>query len=151
MEGRRRKRSDRRHDRVQGQSFMDVAREAFVRHLALDKWREIEDMRETLGFDWERALEEAGGFLQRGHYALLWVQKWREQVLPIANQGEPGRLFAAIEEMVATALHEEEGQRKIRGDRPLDEDPDYKAFLDGAVEKLLRQTAAELGPSHYDR
>ncbi len=126
---------------------MDVTRQAFVRHLALDKWREIEDMRETLGFDRDRAVRDAGSFLLRGGYAPLWIRIWQQHVLPQAHETDPGKLFAAIEAAIATALREEEGERKIRGDRPLDEDPEYKLFLDGALEKLLRQTAAELGPS----
>ncbi len=147
MEGQRRKRKDRRGDRVEGQSFMDVSRQAFVRHLALDKWREIEDMRETLGFDWGEAVLEAGNFLRRGGYAPLWVRRWQEHVLPQVDKADPGTLFAAIEGAIAAALHDEEGERKLRGDRPLEEDPEYKGFLDGALEKLLRQSAAELGPS----
>ncbi|MBI4241276.1 MAG: hypothetical protein HY613_06130 [Candidatus Rokubacteria bacterium] len=147
MEGQRRKRRDRRRDRVQGQAFMDAAREHFVRYVALEKWREIGDMRETLGFDWERAVQEAGTFLQRGRYASLWVQTWREHVLPQALDADPGKLFAAIEEAIAAALRAEEDERKIRGDRPLDEDSEYKTFLDTALEKLLRQTGAELGPN----
>ena len=144
MEERRRKRRDRREDRVQGQSFMDVTRQAFVRHLALDKWREIEDLRETLGFDWARAAEEACQFLTRGPYAPLWVRQWQADVLPTAPEGDPGTVFAAIERAVAGALLSEEGERKIRGDRPLDEDPEYKAFVDRGIEKLLSQQAGEL-------
>ena len=151
MEGRRRKRGDRRRDRVEGQAFMDAAREHFVRYVALEMWREIGDMRETLGFDWERAVQEAGTFLQRGRYASLWVRTWQERVLPRAQDADPGKLFAAIEGAIATALHEEEAERKLCGDRPLEEDPEYKAFLDTAIEKLLRQTGAELGPSQHDR
>jgi hypothetical protein len=126
---------------------MDAAREHFVRYVSLEKWREIGDLRETLGFDWERAVQEAGTFLQRGRYASLWVRTWREQVLPQTQDADPGKLFAAIEGAIAAALRAEEDERKIRGDRPLDEDSEYKAFLDIALEKLLRQTGAELGPS----
>lgn len=151
MEGRRRKRGDRRHDRVEGQAFMDAAREHFVRYMALERWREIEDTRETLGLDWERAVQEAGTFLQRGRYAWLWVRTWQEHVLSQAQESDPGKLFAAIEGAIAGALHEEEAERKLRGDRPLEEDPEYKAFLDTALEKLLQQTAAELGPSQHDQ
>ena len=133
-----------RQERVQGQSFMDVTRQAFVRHLALDKWREIEDMRETLGFEWARAAEEACQFLSRGPYAPLWVRQWQSDVLPAAPAGDPGKVFAAVERAVAGALRAEEEERRNRGDRPLDEDPEYKAFVDQGIEKLLRQQAGEL-------
>ena len=145
MEVRRRKRGERQHDRVQGREFMDVAREAFVRYVALDRWREIEDMRETLGFDWTQATQEAGRFLGRGVYAPIWDRQWQEHVLPQVQDADPGKLFAAIERAVAAALHAEEAERKIRGDRPLDEDAEYKAFLDSALEKLFRETSVDLG------
>ena len=151
MEKGRRKRRDRREDRVQGQSFMDVTRQAFVRHFALDKWREIEDMRETLGFDWARAAEEACQFLSRGTYAPLWTQQWRAQVLPAAGRGDPGNLYSTVEQAIAAALPEEEAARKTRGDRPLEEEPEYKGFLDTAVERLAQQSAAELGTGQHDR
>lgn len=127
--------------------FMDAAREAFVRYVALEKWREIEDMRETLGFDWAQAAQEAGQFLGRGAYQPLWVQRWQAEVLPQATGTDAGQLFAAIEKALAAALRDEEEERKIRADRPLDEDPEYKAFIDGALESLFREQAGELEPS----
>jgi hypothetical protein len=150
MEKGRRKRRDRREDRVQGQSFMDVTRQAFVRHLALDKWREIEDLRETLGFDWAQAAQEACQFLARGIYAPLWIRQWRVHVLPAAGQGNSGGLFSAVEQAVAAALQEEEAARKSRGDRTLEEEPEYKGFLDSAIERLAQQSAAELESTQHD-
>ena len=141
-----RRRRDRK-ERVEGNAFLDVARDAFIRHLALEKWREVEDVRETLGFDQAHAMEEAGQFPARGRYVALWVQKWREGVLSCASEADPGRLFAAIEGAIAAALRDEEEARRSSGDRPLDEDREYKAFVDAAVERLLRQAAAETGTS----
>lgn len=129
---------------------MDVTRQAFVRYLALDKWREIEDLRDTLGFDWVRAAQETCQFLSRGAYAPLWTHQWRERVVPTAGQGDPGDLFAAIEQAIAGALQEEEAARKTRRDRPLDEEPEYKGFLDTAVERLAQQGTAELGSGQHD-
>jgi hypothetical protein len=151
MEDRRKTKRDRKRERAEGKEFMDAAREAFVRYVALEKWREIEDMRETLGFDWARAAKEAGHFLERGSYAPLWVRRWEEHVSPQATGTDPGRLFAALEGAVSAAVRDEEGERKSRGDRPLDEDPEYKAFLDAALEKLFRETAGELERNEYDR
>lgn len=125
---------------------MDAAREAFIRYLALEKWREIEDMRETLGFDWATAAREAARFLSRGPYQPLWVRRWEEQVFPQATGTDPGKLFAAIEESVTAALRDEEEERRTRGDRPLDEDPEYKSFLDASLERLFREQAGELEP-----
>ena len=104
-------------------------------------------MRETLGFDWTRAAKEAAQFPGRGPYQPLWVLRWEEQVLPQTIETDPGRLFAAIEGAIAAAVHDEEEERKARGDRPLDEDPEYKAFLDAALDSLFREQAGELEPN----
>ena len=54
-------------------------------------------------------------------------------------------IFAAIEKAVGAALDDEEAERKARGDRPLEEDGEYKAFVDGALERLLQE--GDLGVS----
>lgn len=130
--------------RRKGKEFMDAAREAFVRHLALEKFREVEDMKETLGFDDAKAAQEACTFLERGPYREIWRRHWREVVLPAAS-GSPGAaLLGAMEEAIASALLDEEAARGERGDRPLDEDPEYKAFVDASMERLFREQAGEL-------
>lgn len=126
---------------------MDVTREAFVRYVALGKWREIEDLRETLGVDWARAAAEAGQFPGRGRYHRLWAARWQEYVRPEPGEADAGRLFASIEQAIAAAVRDEEAERRARGDRPLEEDPEYKEFVDAALEKLLRETAGELEQS----
>jgi hypothetical protein len=138
METRKRKRG-RRRERVEGNAFMDTARAAFVRWFALEKWREIEDLRATLGLDLEQAVNEAGQFPSRGRYQHLWIARWKLEVCPDAAAKDSGSMFAAIERAVAASVGEEEAERKLRGDRPLDEDPEYKAFVDRALERLLRE------------
>jgi len=118
---------------------MDTVRAAFIRWLALEKWREVEDLRATLGLDLEQAVAEATEFPGRGRYQLLWVSRWKLEVCPDAATKDSGSLFAAIEQAVATAVQEEEAERKLRGDRPLEEDAEYKAFVDRNLERLLRQ------------
>jgi hypothetical protein len=142
MAEKRRRRGD---TRVQGNAFMDTARSAFVRYLALEKWREIDDLRTTLGLDLEQALAEAGGFANRAAYRSLWEARWKAEVLPQASESEPGALFRAIERTVEAALREEESERKSRGDPPLEEDPEYKAFVDRELERLLAEGGAILG------
>ena len=138
MEPRRRKRG-RRRERVEGNAFMDTVRAAFIRWMALEKWREIEDLRATLGFDLGQAVHEAAQFPSRGRYQLLWAARWKLDVCPDAVAKDSGSLFAAIERAVATAVQEEEAERKLSGDRALEEDPEYKAFVDRNLERLLRQ------------
>lgn len=139
------KRRKRREQRVEGNAFMDTARSAFVRWVALEKWREVEDLRTTLGFDLDRALDESGRFPGRGHYQGLWVGRWKAEVRTEMAGSDPGSVFQAIERAVVAALGDEEAERKSSGDRPLDEDPEYKAFVDSALESLLREGGGILG------
>ncbi|HWO42317.1 MAG TPA: hypothetical protein VNO43_10990 [Candidatus Eisenbacteria bacterium] len=118
---------------------MDTVRSAFIRWLALEKWREIEDLRATLGLGMEQAIAEAGAFPGRGRYQALWAARWRAEVRPELTGADPGVVFAAIERAVASALGDEEAERKMRQDRPIEEDPEYKAFVDRALERLLRE------------
>ncbi|MGH7277903.1 MAG: hypothetical protein ACREJG_04375 [Candidatus Rokuibacteriota bacterium] len=115
---------------------MDVARQAFVRHLALDKYREIEDMRETLGFETTRAAEEACTFLGRGRYREIWRRHWGAVAVPAARLHSGGDLLSAIEEALARALAEEEQARAAGGDRPLEEEAEYKGFVDACMERI---------------
>jgi hypothetical protein len=118
---------------------MDTVRPAFIRWLALEKWREVEDLRTTLGFTLEQALQEAARFPARGPHESLWVAQWQREVCLELHERDPGSVFAAIERAVTTALQQEEAERKSSGDRPLEEDPEYKAFVDRNLERLLRQ------------
>ena len=142
MEPRKSKRG-RRREHVGGNAFMDTVRPAFIRWLALEKWREVEDLRATLGFDLEQALEEAGQFLNRGRHQRLWEAEWKREVCRELTGKDSGDVFAAIERAVAAAVQQEEAERKLSGDRPLEEDPEYKAFVDRNLERLLR--AGDLG------
>lgn len=144
MEPRKRRR-DRRRERVQNSSFMDTVRAAFVRWVALEKWREVEDLRTTLGLDLEQALEEARQFPGRGRYQAIWIARWKAEFRPGVTGTDPGSVYGSIERVVGAALQEEEAERKARGDPPLDEDPEYKAFVDGALESLLREGGGTLG------
>lgn len=145
MEERGRKRRRRKHERMEGNAFMDSVRDAFVRHLALEKWREVTELQATPGVDVARAIEEAGQFPGRGPYHRLWASRWRQEVRPDTAAADAGSLFASIERAVAGALGEEEAERQARGDSPLEEDPEYKAFVDHALEQLLREGGADLG------
>lgn len=124
---------------------MDTVRSAFIRWVALEKWREVEDLRSTLGLDLGPAIDEAARFPGRGRYQPLWVARWKAEVRPEVTGTDPGSLFGAIEKAAARAVEDEEAERKLRGDRQLDEDPEYKAFVDAALERLLGEGGGTLG------
>jgi len=133
-----------KQERREGTAFMDTIREAFVRYLALEKFREVEDMKETLGFDDATAVREACTFLERGPYREIWRRHWQAAVLPAAATSPGGVLLGVMEKAIASALLDEEAARKQQGDRPLEEDFQYKTFVDAALERLLREGAGEL-------
>jgi hypothetical protein len=89
--------------------------------------------------DLEQAIEEAGHFLNRERYRQIWVARWKAELGLLTTGADSGSLFAAIERAVAAALTEEEAARKASGDRLLEEDWEYKAFVDNALERLLRE------------
>jgi hypothetical protein len=130
--------------RRQGQSAaLDETQAAFVRHLALERWRDYEALAETLG-EPRRALAEAGEFLGRGAYRGLWERLWHTRLVTAAPPLD-ARLFAAMESTLAAALDEEIAARRSRGDRSLEEDPEYRAFVDQAVRRLLTEAGAAIG------
>jgi hypothetical protein len=118
---------------------MDTVRAAFIRWMALEKWREVEDLRATLDMGLEQAINEAGAFPSRGRYQQIWIRRWKTELCSEIIGSDAGSIFAAIEKAIATALEEEEAERKAGGDRPLEEDTEYKGFVDTALERLLRE------------
>ena len=79
MERRRRGKGG-KQGRRKSKEFMDAALEAYIRHLALQKWREVTDLQETVGVDTAQAICEAGSFLERGAYRDIWERCWRSEV-----------------------------------------------------------------------
>jgi hypothetical protein len=144
MEPQRKKRRG-RGKRVQDSSFMDTVRAAFVRWVALEKWREVEDLMTTLGYDLAQAVKEAGKFPGRGRYQQLWVTRWQAEVRPEVTGTDSGSVFGSIERAVGAALQDEEAARKAGGDGSLEEDLEYKAFVDTALERLLGEGGGTLG------
>jgi hypothetical protein len=123
---------------------MDVAREAFIRAMALARWRDLTARRGTAGVAAADAIRGAGRFPGRGRYEPLWVSRWEAEVVPQAGLSDPGPLFAAVERAVAGALAEEEAARMRCGDRPLDLDAEYRGFLDAALGRLAREAGGGL-------
>ncbi|MBI4081576.1 MAG: hypothetical protein HY423_03090 [Candidatus Lambdaproteobacteria bacterium] len=123
--------------------FMDAALDAFVRQVALDKWRQYEGLVAGGARTPAAALAELGEFPERGLYDGLWRAHWRQHVLPPDPPGAP-HPFGRMEAAVRAALREESDQRRARNDLPIEDTPDYKAFVAAALEQLFEEAAGEI-------
>lgn len=132
-----------RGGRKKGKHFMDAVTDGYIRDMALEKWREIDDMVDTLGMKLGEAVVEAGGFSARGPYRELWQKWWRREV---REQGElePDMLMERIEAAVRGALNEEVARRASEGEPTIEDTPHYTAFVARAMETLLEDGEGEI-------
>lgn len=132
-----------RGGRKKGKHFMDAVTDAYIRDMALDKWREVDDLIETAGLSLDEALGEAGQFAARGPFQELWEDKWREEM-----QGHgasvPDELMVKIEAAVRGALVEEINLRLAAGQTSIEDTPHYMAFVGRAMETLLEDGEGEI-------
>ncbi len=140
---RRRKGGGGGRGRRTGKGFMDAALDAYVRHLALEKWREVLDRQDALGESLHEASQASGHFAGCGPYQDIWERWWRDDV--VAVQETPGTsLFGCIEAAVQGALREEISTRQQRGDAPLEDGVAYRTFVDHAMNRLFAEEAGSL-------
>ena len=137
-----RDRKKRGRGRKQGKEFMDAALDAYRRHLALHKWRQVMDVQASVNVAPEQAVREAGRFPGLGAYQDVWERWWETQVVAVAGSEAP--LLARIETAVSGALDEEIATRRQRGDAPLEDSLSYKTFVDQALDRLLEEESGSL-------
>ena len=137
-----RDRKKRGRGRKQGKEFMDAALDAYKRHLALHKWRQVMDVQASVDVAPEQAVREAGRFPGLGAYQDVWERWWETQVVAVA--GSEASLLARIETAVSGALDEEIATRRQRGDAPLEDSLSYKTFVDQALDRLLEEESGSL-------
>lgn len=131
-----------RGGRKQGKEFMDAALDAYKRHLALHKWRQVMDVQASVNVAPEQAVREAGRFPGLGAYQDVWERWWDAQVVATAVSEAP--LLERIEAAVGGALDEEITTRRQRGDAPLEDSLSYKMFVDQALDRLLEEESGSL-------
>ena len=131
-----------RSGRKQGKEFMDAALDAYRRHLALHKWRQVVDAQASVGITPEQAMREAGRFPGLGAYQDVWERWWDEQVTSGTRTEAP--LLERVEAAVRGALGEEIATRRQRGDAPLEDSLSYKMFVDQALDRLLEEESGSL-------
>lgn len=135
-------RKKRGRGRKQGKEFMDAALDAYKRHLALHKWRQVIDVQASIDIAPEQAVREAGRFPGLGPYQDVWERWWEAQVVAVAGSEAP--LLERIEAAVGGALNEEITTRRQRGDAPLEDSVSYKMFVDQALDRLLEEESGSL-------
>jgi hypothetical protein len=131
-----------RGGRKQGKEFMDAALDAYRRHLALHKWRQVMDSQASVGITLQQAILEAGRFPGLGAYQYVWERWWDEQVMSSVDAEAP--LLERVEAAVSGALDEEITTRRQRGDAPLEDGLSYKMFIDQALDRLLEEESGSL-------
>ena len=126
-----------------GRQFMDAAMDGYIRDMALDRWREVDDLISTRAIDLDEAVTEAGRFAARGPYQPLWEGWWRREV---TDHGllEPDNLMERIEAAVRGALHEESAGRAEAGQPTVEDTPHYIAFVGRAMNNLLEDSEGEI-------
>ena len=131
-----------RGGRKQGKEFMDAALDAYRRHLALHKWRQVIDVQASVGMTPEQAIREAGRFPGLGAYQDVWERWWDEQVTSDVCIETP--LLERVEAAVSGALDEEITTRRQRGDAPLEDSLSYRVFVNQALDRLLQEESGSL-------
>ena len=139
---RREKRSKKR-GKSKNKEFMDAALDAFIRDQSLQKWNEVEGLREGAEINVMQAVKSSSEFLVKGPYRKIWVSWWKQDVidhLPGSNE----HLFGRIENAVRGAVLEEREVRKNKADALLEDSFEYKAFIARQMEHLLFEAGGDI-------
>ena len=139
---RREKRSKKR-GKSKNKEFMDAALDAFIRDQSLQKWNEVEGLREGAEINVMQAVKSSSEFLVKGPYRKIWVSWWKQDVidhLPGSNE----HLFAQIENAVRGAVLEEREVRKNKADTLLEDSSEYKEFIARQMEHLLFEAGGDI-------
>lgn len=132
-----------RGGRKKGKHFMDAVTDAYIRDMALDKWREVDDLVEAAGLSLKEAVAEAGQFASKGPYQEFWAAWWRREV-QAAGAPASGELMGRIEASVRGALGEEISRRAAEGQPAIEDTPHYTAFVGRAMDTLLADSEGEI-------
>jgi hypothetical protein len=139
---RREKRSKKR-GKSKNKEFMDAALDAFIRDQSLQKWNEVEGLREGAEINVMQAVKSSSEFLVKGPYRKIWVSWWKQDVidhLPGSNE----HLFGRIENAVRGAVLEEREIRKQQQKNLLEDSFEYKEFIARQMEHLLFEAGGDI-------
>ena len=139
----RRKKRSKKRGKSKNKEFMDAALDAFIRDQSLQKWNEVEGLREGAEINVMQAVKSSSEFLVKGPYRKIWVSWWKQDVidhLPGSNE----HLFAQIENAVRGAVLEEREIRKQQQKILLEDSFEYKEFIARQMEHLLFEAGGDI-------
>ena len=139
----RRKKRSKKRGKSKNKEFMDAALDAFIRDQSLQKWSEVEGLREGAEINVMQAVKSSSEFLVKGPYRKIWVSWWKQDVidhLPGSNE----HLFGRIENAVRGAVLEEREVRKNKADALLEDSFEYKEFIARQMEHLLFEAGGDI-------
>ena len=139
----RRKKRSKKRGKSKNKEFMDAALDAFIRDQSLQKWNEVEGLREGAEINVMQAVKSSSEFLVKGPYRKIWVSWWKQDVidhLPGSNE----HLFGRIENAVRGAVLEEREVRKNKADALLEDSFEYKEFIARQMEHLLFEAGGDI-------
>jgi len=139
----RRKKRSKKRGKSKNKEFMDAALDAFIRDQSLQKWNEVEGLREGAEINVMQAVKSSSEFLVKGPYRKIWVSWWKQDVidhLPGSNE----HLFAQIENAVRGAVLEEREVRKQQQKNLLEDSFEYKEFIARQMEHLLFEAGGDI-------
>ncbi len=139
----RRKKRSKKRGKSKNKEFMDAALDAFIRDQSLQKWNEVEGLREGAEINAMQAVKSSSEFLVKGPYRKIWVSWWKQDVidhLPGSNE----HLFAQIENAVRGAVLEEREIRKQQQKNLLEDSFEYKEFIARQMEHLLFEAGGDI-------
>ena len=139
----RRKKRSKKRGKSKNKEFMDAALDAFIRDQSLQKWNEVEGLREGAEINVMQAVKSSSEFLVKGPYRKIWVSWWKQDVidhLPGSNE----HLFGQIENAMRGAVLEEREVRKNKADTLLEDSFEYKEFIARQMEHLLFEAGGDI-------
>ena len=139
----RRKKRSKKRGKSKNKEFMDAALDAFIRDQSLQKWNEVEGLREGAEINVMQAVKSSSEFLVKGPYRKIWVSWWKQDVidhLPGSNE----HLFAQIENAVRGAVLEEREIRKQQQKNLLEDSFEYKEFIARQMDHLLSEAGGDI-------
>ena len=139
----RRKKRSKKRGKSKNKEFMDAALDAFIRDQSLQKWNEVEGLREGAEINVMQAVKSSAEFIEKGSYSKIWVRWWKQDVIDHLT-GSNEHFFGRIENAVRGAVLEERELRKNEADALLEDSLEYKAFIARQMEHLLFEAGGDI-------